>query len=165
MLYRTVKLKVESRNQKSEIRGQRSEVSKDAGAGYRQIFRKPPYIVLPEMAGDWGQESGVRGKESGGRNQVAEVRGQEVGHLTPALSPERRGSVGSAIGRAMRVFDNDADMLGTSFYGYAKAVVTEVLSLGRCGTLVDWGAGLENRAYASLYRAEDILNWRVERIN
>ena len=65
----------------------------------------------------------------------------------------------------MRVFNNDADMLGTSFYGYAKSVVTEVLSLGRCGTLVDWESGGENRAYASLYLAEDIRNWRVERIN
>jgi hypothetical protein len=70
----------------------------------------------------------------------------------------------------MAVFNNDADMLGTSLYGYAKQVVSEVVSVGRCGTLIDWegasrsGQG-ENRAYAALYRAEQILNWRVERVN
>ena len=65
----------------------------------------------------------------------------------------------------MAEFNNDADMLGTSLYGYAKQVVSEVISVGRCGTLVDWEGDHECRAYASLYRAEQILNWRVERVN
>jgi hypothetical protein len=91
------------------------------------IFRKPPYLQLPENR--------------------------------------------SALGKAMAEFNNDADMLGTSLYGYAKQVVGEVVSVGRCGTLVDWEGGAsrtgqgENRAYAALYRAEQILNWRVERVN
>ncbi|MEI7732918.1 MAG: DUF4055 domain-containing protein [Verrucomicrobiota bacterium] len=77
---------------------------------------------------------------------------------------------GSALGQAMAEFNNDADMLGTSLYGFSKQIVSEVVSVGRCGTLVDWegsdetGHG-ENRAYATLYRAEQILNWRVERVN
>lgn len=37
--------------------------------------------------------------------------------------------------------------------------------VGRCGTLVDWQGEGEERAYATLYRAEDILNWRSERVN
>ena len=71
----------------------------------------------------------------------------------------------------MAEFNNDADMLGTSLYGYAKQVVSEVISVGRCGTLIDWENGAsrtghgENRAYAALYRAEQILKWRVERVN
>ncbi len=56
-------------------------------------------------------------------------------------------------------------MLGTSLFGYAKNVVQEVISVGRSGTLVDWEGDFEQRAYASAYRAEDILNWRVERVN
>jgi hypothetical protein len=68
------------------------------------------------------------------------------------------------IGKAMAGFSNDADMLGTSLFGYAKNVVREVVSVGRGGTLVDW-EDFEGRAYASAYRAEDILNWRVERVN
>ena len=31
--------------------------------------------------------------------------------------------------------------------------------------MVDWESEGENRAYASLYAAENIRNWRVERIN
>jgi hypothetical protein len=69
------------------------------------------------------------------------------------------------IGRAMARFSNDADMLGTSLFGYAKNVVREVISVGRAGTLVDWEGDYEQRAYATAYRAEDILNWRVGRVN
>jgi hypothetical protein len=76
---------------------------------------------------------------------------------------------GSALGLALAEFKNDADMLGTPLLGYAKNVVNEVISVGRAGTLIDWegpsGRGSENRVYASLYCAENILNWRVERIN
>jgi hypothetical protein len=71
----------------------------------------------------------------------------------------------SAIGKVMAEFTNDVDMLGTSLYGYAKAVVNEVISVGRCGTLIDWESQGENRAYTVLYQAEQILNWRVERVN
>ena len=36
---------------------------------------------------------------------------------------------------------------------------------GRAGSLVDWESESENRVYVSTYAAENILNWRVERIN
>jgi len=71
----------------------------------------------------------------------------------------------SALGIALAGFVNDADMLGTSLYSYAKNVVNEVIGVGRAGTLVDWEGDFENRAYASLYQAEQIINWRVERVN
>jgi hypothetical protein len=56
-------------------------------------------------------------------------------------------------------------MLGTSLNQYAKNILTEVISVGRAGTLIDWESESENRVYASIYAAENILNWRVERIN
>ncbi len=71
----------------------------------------------------------------------------------------------SALAAALAEFKNDADMHGTPVAGYAKNVVNEVISVGRAGTLVDWEDEVENRAYASLYSAETILNWRIERIN
>src|SRR5262245_57219608 len=71
----------------------------------------------------------------------------------------------SALGKALADFSNDADMLGTSLNQYAKNVLTEVISVGRAGTLIDWESENENRVYASAYAAENILNWRVERIN
>ena len=55
--------------------------------------------------------------------------------------------------------------MGTSLTGYAKNALTEVISVGRAGTLVDWESESENRVYGSTYAAEDILNWRVERID
>ena len=71
----------------------------------------------------------------------------------------------SALGRALADFNNDADMLGTSLTGYGKSILSEVISVGRAGTLIDWESDSENRVYASTYAAENILNWRVERIN
>lgn len=71
----------------------------------------------------------------------------------------------SALGRALHGFRDDADMLGTTLSGYAKNILTEVISVGRAGSLVDWEGETENRVYVAAYAAENILNWRVERIN
>ena len=71
----------------------------------------------------------------------------------------------SAIGRALGEFNNDADMLGTTLGGYGQAIVGEIIAVGRAGTLVDWEGEVEHRVYVSRYAAEDILNWRTERIN
>jgi hypothetical protein len=73
--------------------------------------------------------------------------------------------LGSAIGKAMHEFTSDMDMLGTSLFGYSKNTVSEVVAVGRAGTLIDWEGDFENRVYASLYTAEQIINWRVERVN
>jgi hypothetical protein len=71
----------------------------------------------------------------------------------------------SGVAGALRVFAEDVDLLGTSLYTYSKNIVGEVLTVGRAGTLVDWEDEVEQRAYAVRYRAEDILNWRTERVN
>jgi hypothetical protein len=75
------------------------------------------------------------------------------------------GATASGVAKALAEFVNDADMLGTSLFGYAKNVISEVVSVGRAGSLVDWEGDFENRVYASLYTAEQIINWRVERVN
>jgi hypothetical protein len=71
----------------------------------------------------------------------------------------------NALGNALHDFNNDADMRGTPLANYAKEIASEVITVGRAGTLVDWEGEVENRAYVSLYSAENILNWKVERIN
>ena len=43
-------------------------------------------------------------------------------------------------------------------------MVAEVVGVGRAGSLVDWESAGENRVYATLYRAETILNWRTQRL-
>lgn len=80
-------------------------------------------------------------------------------------APLIRLPVGGSASPALAQFNNDADLLGTTFAGYAKNVVTEVIGVGRAGTLVDWEGEGEHRAYATLYRAESIRDWRTERVH
>ena len=72
---------------------------------------------------------------------------------------------GKGLGDALHGFANDADLLGKELAHYAREVATEVTVIGRCGTLVDWCDAPEYRAYFSFYCAENILNWREQRIN
>ncbi len=74
-------------------------------------------------------------------------------------------AVSSGVGRAAAKFLEDADMLGTTLVSYAKNVTTEVIGVGRAGTLIDWEDEVEQRAYAVLYTAEQIINWRTTRIS
>jgi len=67
--------------------------------------------------------------------------------------------------RFIRSFANDVDLLGTTLDRYARKVVTDVISVGRAGTLVDWQSEGENRAYLSFYAAESIRHWREMRIH
>ena len=69
-----------------------------------------------------------------------------------------------ALHPALKNFVNDVDMLGTTLDSYAKNLITDVVSLGRAGTLVDWDGEKENRAFLAPYAAESILNWRQTRI-
>ena len=64
----------------------------------------------------------------------------------------------------LTAFVNEVDLLGTTLDHYAKHLVTEIVSVGRGGTLVDWRGDAENRTYLSRYSAEAILNWRETRI-
>jgi hypothetical protein len=73
----------------------------------------------------------------------------------------------AGIGGSLRVFTDDVDLMGTSLFTFCKGITSEVIALGRCGTLVDWGTSStgQNRAYVIRYAAEDILNWQTESIN
>ena len=80
----------------------------------------------------------------------------------PSLGLPASGSLGSeGLGRCL----DDVDQMGTALFTYCKDIAAEVLAVGRAGTLVDWSdeAGL-GRACLVRYLAEDILNWRVERV-
>jgi hypothetical protein len=63
------------------------------------------------------------------------------------------------------VFENDCDLLGSALADYARSVVEEVISVGRCGTLVEWADEPEDRPYFVSFKAENILNWRQSRVN
>ena len=65
----------------------------------------------------------------------------------------------------LAAFRLDVDLRGSTLPGYAKRLVGEVLQVARAGSLIDWEGDAEDRAYVSMYAAEDILNWRIERLN
>jgi hypothetical protein len=71
----------------------------------------------------------------------------------------------NGVADALSEFVEDADMLGTPLAAYSKKLVTEIINVGRAGTLVDWNEEAEQRAYAVAYTAEDIINWHTERVN
>ncbi len=70
----------------------------------------------------------------------------------------RLPDVKTGVGLALQRFENDVDLSGTNLGSYAQQMVRELIEVGRAGTLVDWEGGTENRAYVSLYAAEDILS-------
>jgi len=71
----------------------------------------------------------------------------------------------NGITDALTEFVEDADMLGTSLSAFTKKLVTEIINVGRAGTLIDWNDEAEQRAYAVSYTAENIINWHTERVN
>jgi hypothetical protein len=72
---------------------------------------------------------------------------------------------GNGVAAALSEFVEDADMLGTPLTAFSKKLVTEIINVGRAGTLIDWNGEAEQRAYAVAYAAEDIINWHTERVN
>ena len=71
----------------------------------------------------------------------------------------------NGVAAALTEFVGDADMLGTPLTAFSKKLVTEIINVGRAGTLIDWNEEAEQRAYSVAYAAEDIINWHTERVN
>jgi len=79
--------------------------------------------------------------------------------------------------KALEELLDDADYQGTSLYEFAGSQVTDVLTVGRSGILVDMpssGAEIITQAqaiaqglrpYLAHYPAETILNWKQDRVN
>lgn len=72
--------------------------------------------------------------------------------------------------------ETDIDLMETPLNEFAEKVLDEVLTVGRCGVLVDRPPAKEGatvaeaeagnvRPYAVLYKAEDITNWETARIS
>src|SRR3954468_15638818 len=80
-------------------------------------------------------------------------------------SPAVQGRKSFGVEKVFANFLPDVDLLGTALNAYAKNVVNEVVAVGRAGTLLDYEVHTEKRAFVKLYKAEQILNWRVERVN
>jgi hypothetical protein len=120
---------------------------------------------LPRLDSQTDEEFAAYRKRASFFNATARTADGYVGLMfrRPPFVKVPEGSAG--VGRALADFVNDADMLGTTLAAYAKSVIWEVMGVGRAGSLVDWEGQVEKRAYVSLYSAEQIINWRVERVN
>ena len=70
--------------------------------------------------------------------------------------------LGLGSGNGLKMFGEDCDLWGLNFPGYARRVAGEVLAVGRAGSSVLWDGAA--RPVVSFWSAEDILNWKVERI-
>ena len=68
-----------------------------------------------------------------------------------------------ACTKGLQAFALDCDLWGMDFVRYARRVVGEVLSVGRAGSLVLWD-GACVRPWVSSWRAEDVLDWELERV-
>lgn len=71
--------------------------------------------------------------------------------------------VGAGECAALGAFIANCDLWELEFPRYARHVVSEVLSVGRGGSLVLWDTAV-GRPWVSFWRAEDIINWRLERV-
>jgi hypothetical protein len=58
---------------------------------------------------------------------------------------------------------NDVTLQGTKFIDYAKDIVKDQVTVGRVGTLIDFDPD-EKRPYVVKYGAENILNWKTDRV-
>lgn len=78
---------------------------------------------------------------------------------------------------ALKAYEDDIDMAGTTLDGFARDIVDEVLKVGRVGILIDYPPAPDSgnvltidqarqmgqRPYLTKYTAESIINWRVGR--
>lgn len=60
-------------------------------------------------------------------------------------------------------FREDCTIGGLEFYDWLKDTTREVCGVGRRGTLIDWDLDLA-RPYIATYEAEQIKNWKVEKL-
>lgn len=90
----------------------------------------------------------------------------------PITGNTRNGMIGMAfkkdplvaVAEKLSCLKDDADGAGSSIYQLAQSSLESVLEVGRHGLYVDYNSD-SNLPYIFQYRAEDIINWRTNRIN
>lgn len=90
----------------------------------------------------------------------------------PITGHTRNGMIGMAfkkdplveIDERLAYLKEDADGAGSSLYQLAQSSLESVLEVGRHGLYVDYN-NESKQVYFFQYKAEDIINWRMQRIN
>ena len=118
------------------------------------IFRREPVIRTPS---EGGAKPRMKDEGKGLKDSQGSAAARNGTRAAGAESPHRQ------LAEVFRAFEADVDLLGTPLYSFAKRLTTEVLTVGRAGTLIEW-SDEEQRAFLASYQAEQIINWRMERI-
>ena len=145
-------------------------------------FTRPEYI---EAAPQWELVRSVcRGgddiknylpeleEESETRKKKRNKDYQDRAVFYPITGNTRNGMIGMAfkkdplveIVEKLSLLKEDADGAGSSIYQLAQSSLESVLEVGRHGLYVDYNDE-SKLPYIFQYRAEDIINWRTDRIN
>jgi len=126
---------------------------------------------LPRLDSQTNEEYVSYGKRAAFFNATGRTLGEYLDLIfrrAPVVSVER-GAAGEKCERispdaTLQAFVEDCDGWATDFQRYARCVVSEVLSVGRGGTLM-LGNAQDGKAWVRFWRAEDILNWKVSRMD
>ena len=59
---------------------------------------------------------------------------------------------------------NNVDLTGKSFIYWSREITREMMTTNRVGVLVDWNEN-QARPYVTIYKFENIINWREQLIN
>ena len=158
------------------------------------IFRRPPFIKLPESSSSskslpLSADPTIQqfnGSTSAFPASSIEIRNSKFENVNEVVSPSpdstlqqfngstaapfspieiQKSKFKNPLQARLEQFVANTDLHGTPFAAYAKTIANEVLTVGRAGSLMDFESGAENRPYIARYPAEQILNWCVERIN
>lgn len=142
---------------------------RDAVAGQRSIHNAGE-AYLPKLSGQTDAEYKSYRTRAGYYNASGRTLDGMVGLVF------RKSPTHDFPSSAQSLID-DVTLSGTSAAQLSKAVLSEVLTVGRAGVLVEFpavteppanaaqAAAMNLRPYLSLYDAEAIINWRSARVN
>ncbi len=141
---------------------------RDAAAGPRAI-KDAGTTYLPPLKG----QSEVDYQKYKGRALWFGATGRTIDGLTGAVF--RKDPVISVPDDGMATDFSDVTLDGTSLSAFAKELLTEVLTVGRGGILIDypeasidekgkWYQAPGARPYWIRYSAEQVVNWQTERV-
>jgi len=126
---------------------------RDAIAG-EDAIKKAEIEHLPRPAGQDGYDY----KQYLKRGLFYGASGRTVQGLVGAIF--RKDPILDVPSRIEPMLEN-ITLTGLPFSNLAKMTVEEIISMGRCGVLVDRPTSEEGQAYLRLYPAESIINWRT----
>ncbi len=148
------------------------QMCRDASTGQRAIH-KAGVKYLPKLGGQENPEY----EAYKARALYFNATGRTVEAMT-GLIFRKQPTIGESD--ALSSFYQDIDLAGGSLEGFARALVEDILKVGRAGVLVDCPPAISSetggaltieqahrlgqRPYLTLYRANRIINWRLGRV-